>query len=273
MEREDNAVQRRVADLKAAGLSPTLAAGSSASATPVHAGTAPQYEVGTNPKLEAAMFKEQMAKDRMALAMTLVGNIADVSRTRAETEMIKAKTGEQDIINSRLAEILEATVVGRNLQNDSVLIGNKFAEASNPIELERMNKMLNYLDRQIEGIGFDNVLKHNEILRSKYADIKAEFEAQLVKENVNLTKLRAENVDFDTALKAYTLTYAVEHKIPLNGLNDWQVVYQIIGEFKNWLKKPSNAPTPNYNDTFNADNYKDANGKIDMMKLLQLFGS
>ena len=41
-EREDNAVQRRVADLVSAGLSPTLAAGSSAGAGSVVSTSAPQ---------------------------------------------------------------------------------------------------------------------------------------------------------------------------------------------------------------------------------------
>lgn len=96
MEREDTAVSRRVADLKASGLSPTLAAGSSASATPVHAGTAPQgvapqMATPSDIKVQEAMFREGLAKDRMALAMTVLSNMADVSRTKAETELIRAQ--------------------------------------------------------------------------------------------------------------------------------------------------------------------------------------
>lgn len=115
MEREDNAVQRRVNDLKMAGLSPTLAAGSSASATPVHAGNAPQgvapqKATPSDIKVQEAMFRRQMQKEDMSLAMAALSNMADISRTKAETEFIKAQKNRmiaETPIDLRLKEQLQ----------------------------------------------------------------------------------------------------------------------------------------------------------------------
>jgi hypothetical protein len=65
MQREDTSVQRRVADLKAAGLSPTLASGSSASTAPVRAGEAPSrsYTPLDASPIEAALRYRQMDAD------------------------------------------------------------------------------------------------------------------------------------------------------------------------------------------------------------------
>lgn len=88
--REDNAVQRRVADLKAAGLSPTLAAGSSAGAGSVVSTSAPQKKSNLESYLALASVGTSLAKQQQAQTE------ADIARqqliqSKMDTEYYKKK--------------------------------------------------------------------------------------------------------------------------------------------------------------------------------------
>lgn len=94
-QREDNAVQRRAADLKAAGMSPLLAAGASAQTSPAaHIGAQEMPDVGAAVNT-AIQTKMAMAKQK-----------ADISQTEAQTNLLE---GQLDSVTKQ-NELLQRTI-------------------------------------------------------------------------------------------------------------------------------------------------------------------
>lgn len=139
--REDNAVQRRVADLKAAGLSPTLAAGSAASAGPVVSTQTPQRESDLSAYLTLANIQTMLAQQQKAITE------ADIARE----SLAQAKIQTQASVLSK--ELLGNQVALSNLDKKYYL--NKGVA---PIEVNQdwQQRLVNLIYPKLEERLFGN---------------------------------------------------------------------------------------------------------------------
>lgn len=139
--REDNAVQRRVADLKAAGLSPTLAAGSAASAGPVVSTQVPQKQSDLSAYLTLANIQTMLAEQQKAITE------ADIARQ----SLAQAKIQTQASALSK--ELLGNQVALSNLDKKYYLDRN-----TSPVEVGQdwQQRLVNLLYPKIEDWFFGN---------------------------------------------------------------------------------------------------------------------
>nr|QJB18852.1 MAG: DNA pilot protein [Microvirus sp.] len=102
--REDNAVQRRVADMKKAGINPVLAAGAAASSSPPIHITTPQKTANSAPVIG------NEAVSSILSAIQMKENIAQV---RAQTDLINQQIRKQGLENILLdADVTAVTETG-----------------------------------------------------------------------------------------------------------------------------------------------------------------
>ena len=134
--REDNAVQRRVADLEAAGLSPTLAAGSAAtSSSPIRA-QVPGAGIGNN-VAEAMQFQTALARQKQDIATSAAQeklNKIQAENAELATLPLKEALNSHDKVDVNGVLMSPSAYLGRQyllkLQND-LSISNNAEVASN----------------------------------------------------------------------------------------------------------------------------------------------
>jgi len=144
-EREDNAVQRQAADMEAAGLSKTLAAGGGAQAGPVVHSTAPQMA-------------HMAPMDMMGIAQTA----GQLKLTEAQAAKVLADKKGVDLENSIKEQTLASSV-------EAILSDNK-------VKVETTLQRIAKIDRDSYNSYLDQVTK---IWEAKYAPDKVKAEADL----------------------------------------------------------------------------------------------
>lgn len=135
-QREDNAIQRRAADLEAAGLSKTLAAGSAAqTSTPIKPDT-PQMSdiVGSGVNKAAAV-------------LDMIQQKANIAKTEAENRAIQLQMDKtrSETIGQDLSNAFSASA--NPLKKSGIELDVALNTATNPIKIEQM-----VLDNKIKGV-------------------------------------------------------------------------------------------------------------------------
>lgn len=148
--REDNAVQRRVADLRKAGLSPTLAAGSAASASGPIQVRAPELQGILNNRQAAQLASVEMAKNIAQTTMSQLTQYYQTKIMRAEAQEKEARA-----VYSKVNALEE---MRQNVYRSEVMSkGGKRVEAE--IRATKQRTYLDYLNSIITGADADYVEK------------------------------------------------------------------------------------------------------------------
>lgn len=223
-QREDNAVQRAAADMQAAGLSKTLAAGSPASSTALSPATL------QTPQVEALHNDFKHTNLDLDLLNT-ISTVANVNNINAQTEKTKAEARYIDLEKRSEAELKESQTKLNKANTEAQEIYNKHADDIYTTQIAK-----GVSDVHLSESNIDYVRKNTDLLAEKIVSEQLGQEnlsAQTKKLNIDYTKAK-----LDAMVIKYDLTLSMAQGQYYGGAQSG--VGKIASDFTGALQKTFN---------------------------------